>query len=87
MHSQLKIPFAGLRNYNDALAFLGGNALLWSSSPKSASDPSSRNLNLSVNGELGVDYDNRATADSVRCFYDSYQPYAQSYTLTLHANS
>lgn len=87
MHSQLKIPFAGLRYYNVAsVDDMGYGAYLWSSSPYSASDPHSQRLYLIVEDDLSTEESKRANAYSVRCFYDSYQPYAQSFTLRLHAN-
>ena len=77
------IPFAGLRDYGIASVYLiGYRARLWSSSPYSASGPYSRNLGLGVDGTLSVNYNDRANALSVRCFYDSYQPFTQSFTLT-----
>ena len=83
LHSDLYIPFAGLRNYDDASVYgMGGNANLWSSSPYSASSPLSRYLSLNVGGYLDMNYRYRAYALSVRCFYDSYQPFTQSFTLT-----
>ena len=65
---------------------MGYNANLWSSSPYSASNPYSRYLNLFVDGYLDMDYYHRAHALSVRCFYDSYQPFTQSFTIELDAN-
>lgn len=61
---------------------MGNYAHLWSSSPYSASYPYSRTLNLDVDGGLGMYGYDRAGALSVRCFYDSYQPFTQSFTLT-----
>ena len=82
IHTQLKIPFAGLRSYYYAsVDYLGNTASLWSSSPYSASDPDSRRLYLDVDGYLGMNYDSRAHAYSVRCFYDFYQPYTEPSTL------
>ena len=83
IHTKLLIPFAGFRDYTDASVYrMGDYAYLWSSSPVSASTPYSRSLYLGVGGGLGVSYYRRATALSVRCFYDSYQPFTQSFTLT-----
>jgi hypothetical protein len=61
---------------------MGYYASLWSSTPHSASYPYSRSLYLNVDGYLNMDYYGRANALSVRCFYDSYQPFTQSFTLT-----
>ncbi len=83
MHSQLKIPFAGWRHYSDASVYdMGGVAYLWSSSPYSASNPSSRYLYLPVDDCLDMGDYYRAIAYSVRCFYDSYQSFTQSFTLS-----
>ena len=60
---------------------MGSYALLWSSSPSSASGPYSPHLGLGVDGYLGQDYDGRADGLSVRCFYDFYQPYTEPLTL------
>ena len=82
IHTQLKIPFAGSRYYDNAsVNNLGINAILWSSSPYSASNPNSRRLYLDVGGGLHMDYSRRAHASSVRCFYDFYQPYTEPSTL------
>ena len=62
---------------------MGGDAGLWSSSPYSASNPGSRNLYLGVGGGLSMFDGGRAYALSVRCFYDSYQPLTQSFSLSL----
>ena len=83
LHNELLIPFAGLRYSYDALVSeMGYYAYLWSSSPHSAYNPDSRYLYLYVHGGLDMYDDYRATARSVRCFYDSYQPFTQSFTLT-----
>ena len=83
LRDKLLIPFAGLRDYFDAsVYFMGDYAYLWSSSPASASGPFSRGLGLGVDGYLGVGDGHRADALSVRCFYDAYQPFTQSFTLT-----
>ena len=83
LHNELLIPFAGLRNYTDASVYgMGGNASLWSSSPFSASYPASQGLNLYIGGYLAISSFYRAYALSVRCFYDSYQPFTQSFTLS-----
>ena len=83
LRDKLLIPFAGYRIYDDAsVSSMGIYADLWSSSPYSAYNPDSRGLNLSVGGDLGLGYDGRANANSVRCFYDSYQPFTQSFTLS-----
>ena len=83
LHSDLYIPFAGLRNYLSAPVYNMGNyANLWSSSPYSASNPNSRYLYLKVDGYLNMSSNRRANALSVRCFYDSYQPFPQSLTLS-----
>ena len=86
MHNQLKIPFAGSRDYYDAsVENLGYYADLWTSSPYHSSysyiRPYSRHFGLY---EGGIDGDNyiRAQGNSVRCFYDFYQPFTQSFTLT-----
>lgn len=62
---------------------MGSIANLWSSSPYSASYPSSRDLYLNVDDNLGMINSYRAYAYSVRCFYDSYQPLTQSFSLSL----
>ena len=81
--NELYIPFAAWRDYFDASVYsMGYFADLWSSSPSSASSPDSRYLNLNGGG-LGVHYSSRANALSVRCFYDSYQPLTQSFSLSL----
>ena len=78
LRDKLLIPFAGLRRYYDASVYdMGDLAYLWSSSPASASDTYSRDLYLDVDGYLDVRGDGRAKALSVRCFYDSYQPFTQ----------
>ena len=83
LHNELLIPFAGLRYYDVASVYnMGYYAGLWSSSPDSASSPYSQNLFLNVNGFFDVCYYDRARALSVRCFYDSYQPFTQSFTLS-----
>lgn len=83
LRDKLLIPFAGYRNYYDAsVDFMGYDASLWSSSPYSASGPYSRDLYLTVGGGLNMGSYHRANALSVRCFYDSYQPFTQSFTLT-----
>ena len=83
MHTGLNIPFAGSRNYYYAsVNNMGSYAYLWSSSPYSASNPFPRYIYLNVDGYLGMDYSTRAYANSVRCFYDSYQPFTQSFTLS-----
>ena len=87
LHSDLYIPFAGLRYCYDALvSSMGYSAYLWSSSPYSASRPDSRRLILDVDDNLNVYDNNRADALSVRCFYNSYQPFTQSFTIELDAN-
>ena len=81
LHSDLYIPFAGYRScYNASLFSMGRFTYLWSSSSDSASTPYSRRLTMGV--EFGMDGNNRTDAYSVRCFYDSYQPFTQSFTLT-----
>jgi hypothetical protein len=83
LHSDLYIPFAGSRDYDYVSVYgMGGNAWLWSSSPSSASDPFSRGLYLYVGGYLDRGDYSRANAFSVRCFYDFYQPFIQSFTLS-----
>ena len=83
LHNELLIPFAGLRNYLDAsVYYMGYYAYLWSSSPYSASNPNSRSLYLNVDGHLNMLSNLRTNAISVRCFYDFYKPYTQSFTLT-----
>ena len=82
LRDKLLIPFAGLRGYLDASVYdMGHFANLWSSSPLSASSPYSRDLYLDVDGDLNMYFNDRADALSVRCFYDSYQPFTQSFTL------
>ena len=83
LHSDLYIPFAGSRYYRDASVYnMGRYAGLWSSSPYSAPGPFSRSLDLNVDGYLAMSTSSRANTISVRCFYDSYQPFTQSFTLT-----
>ena len=83
LRDKLLIPFAGFRYYYDASVYnMGIDAYLWSSSPYSASSPGSRYLTLDVVGGLSMDDDYRANAVSVRCFYDSYQHFPQSFTLS-----
>ena len=86
MHDQLKIPFAGSRSADDASVYtMGFYAYLWSSSPYSDSNPISRYLNVEV-GNLFMDDNIRANAYSVRCFYDFYQPFTQSFTLSFEVS-
>jgi len=83
LHNELLIPFAGLRDYNDASVYnMGYYANLWSSSHRSASSPNSRYLYLNVDGNLSMYHLYSAYATSVRCFYDSYQPFTQSFILS-----
>ena len=83
IHTKLLIPFAGWRDPYDALAYnLGVYANLWSSSPISASNSFSRYFYLLVYVDLDITYHSRADANSVRCFYDFYQPFPQSLTLS-----
>ena len=83
LRDKLLIPFAGWRDYYDAsVYYMGDDADLWSSSPYSASYPYSRSLYLDVGGSLYMNNSLRANALSVRCFYDSYQRFTQSFTLS-----
>ena len=82
MHTGLNIPFAGFRSpYSVSVYDMGVQARLWSSSPGSYSDPYSRYLSL-VNDDLAMYNLYRADGKSVRCFYDSYQPFTQSFTIS-----
>ena len=67
-----KIPFAGSRYYYDAKVFsMGSYAYLWSSSPRVGNDYA-RRFYLGPDGaHVNGSYD-RADADSLRCFKDSY---------------
>ena len=84
IHNKLLVPFAGRRRGFLAVPVhhMGSRVYLWSSSPNSASDPYSRCLNLEVDGSRNVNNDSRVWAYSIRCFYNYYQPYPQSFTLT-----
>ena len=83
LHNELLIPVAGYRGSPGVSVYgMGSYGELWSSSPYSASDPKSRILFLNVHGSLNMSNVSRADALSVRCFYDSYQPFTQSFTLT-----
>ena len=76
IHSQLLVPFAGHRTYDDAGVYgLGSYVNLRSSSPNSTENPNSRNLNLNVDGKMDMNNNNRANANSLRCVYDSYETY------------
>ena len=82
LHDKLLIPFAGLRSAYASVDYVGYYARFWSSSPGSASIPNSPYLNFDVGGLLIMGSDRRDNAFSVRCFYDSYQPFTQSFTLS-----
>ena len=83
IHNDLLVPFAGDRNHIAAKVYdLGSSAYLWSSSPYSAETPYSRYLFLDVYGDMGMGYDRRADAYSVRCVYDSYQTYTKASNLS-----
>lgn len=87
-YDEMQIPFAGYRRYNDASLYAEGEgANLWSSSPSSASNPASRGFFLNSDGVYTYGLNDRTVAYSVRCFYDSYQPLTQSFSLSLHDES
>ena len=76
IHSQLLVPFAGVRD-NDAgeVYVLGSFDGLRSSSPDSTEHPNSRFLYLDVDGQIDMVRFSRADAFSLRCIYDSYETY------------
>ncbi len=82
IHGGLLVPFAGYRTSSVSLADVGNYAILWSSSPYSASLPTSHNLVLNVDGDLYQASDYRYHAYSVRCFYDFYQPFPETLTFS-----
>ena len=85
MHNQLKIPFAGARSLREANTYnFGYYTHLWSSSPASASNSTSRYITIDLEfGWANMYYEmSRAEGFSVRCFYDKYEAYPQSFTLS-----
>ena len=80
IHNQLLIPFAGRRSYDGEVEGLGDWWILWSSSPVSNYDWWS--FYLYYYGSLNKWDSYYGYGNSIRCFYDKYEIYPQSFNVS-----
>jgi hypothetical protein len=81
-YSMFQIPFAGLRQYSDALLYrLRRDVYLWSSSPYSTTYPNSRTLYLNDSYVGAAIHNRRAYGFPVRCFSNDYMFTSPSMTI------
>lgn len=81
---KLYIPYAGGRAYYNASPYSqGSTAFFWLSSP---SDSYSLYLLLANHDSFLIQTQPRATGLPVRCFYNLYQSYNQSFTLSFEVS-
>lgn len=79
----LHMPFAGYRNYSNAvIGSQGVNSNYWSSSPYTSSYPNlARHLSLNSSNVYENNYDYRTFGYSVRCFKNSFELPTSSWTV------
>jgi len=81
LHNNLLIPFAGFRLHDASCVGLGRGIYFWTSSPYS--NKNSRNFfaGLSSNNICTGCYGHYTLAFSIRCFYNKYEKYSQSFNI------